>query len=61
MTGYGKGEAEQDNLKIAVEIKSVNHRFLDLGIKLPRLLLSFEDSVRNHIKSRMQEVIWIFL
>ncbi len=53
MTGYGKGEAEQDNLKIAVEIKSVNHRFLDLGIKLPRLLLSFEDSVRNHIKSRM--------
>ena len=51
MTGYGKGEAEQDNLKIAVEIKSVNHRFLDLGIKLPRLLLSFEDSVRNHIKS----------
>lgn len=53
MTGYGKGEAEENNFKIVVEIKSVNHRFLDLGIKLPRLLISFEDIVRNHIKSRI--------
>lgn len=53
MTGYGKGEAEQNNIKIAVEVKSVNHRFLDLGIKLPRLLISFEDGIRNHIKSRI--------
>lgn len=53
MTGYGKGEAEQNNFKIVVEVKSVNHRFLDLGIKLPRLLVSFEDSIRNHIKSRI--------
>lgn len=53
MTGYGKGEAEENNFKIVVEVKSVNHRFLDLGIKLPRLLISFEDSIRNHIKSRI--------
>ncbi len=53
MTGYGKGEVEENNLKIVVEIKSVNHRFLDLGIKLPRLLISFEDSIRNHIKNRI--------
>ncbi len=53
MTGYGKGEASDENLKIAVEVKSVNHRFLDLGIKLPRLLISFEDSIRNQIKSRV--------
>ncbi len=53
MTGYGKGEIEEDNLKIVLEVKSVNHRFLDLGIKLPRLLISFEDVIRNHIKSRI--------
>ena len=53
MTGYGKGEVEENNLKIVVEVKSVNHRFLDLGIKLPRLLISFEDIIRNHIKSRI--------
>lgn len=53
MTGYGKGEAEQDNWKITCEVKSVNHRFLDFGIKLPRLLTSFEDVIRGHIKSRL--------
>lgn len=53
MTGYGKGEAEQDKIKLMVEVKSVNHRFLDLSIKLPRLLISFEDNIRNHIKSRI--------
>lgn len=53
MTGYGKGEAEENGVKISVEVKSVNHRFLDLGIKLPRLLISFEDSVRNQIKGKI--------
>lgn len=53
MTGYGKGEIEENGVKIAVEVKSVNHRFLDLGIKLPRLLISFEDSIRSQIKGRI--------
>ncbi len=53
MTGYGKGEIEENGIKIVVEVKSVNHRFLDLGIKLPRLLISFEDSVRSQIKNRI--------
>lgn len=51
MTGYGRGEAERDGHKIVAEIKSVNHRFLDLNIKLPRLLVSFEDEIRSHIKN----------
>lgn len=53
MTGYGKGEAESKGHKILAEIKSVNHRFLDLNIKLPRLLVSFEDAIRSHIKSKI--------
>jgi uncharacterized protein YicC (UPF0701 family) len=37
MTGYGKAVAEKDGKKITVELKSVNHRFLDLTIKSPKL------------------------
>ena len=51
MTGYGKGVAEKDGLKITVELKSVNHRFLDLNIKLPKLFAFAEDTLRKTIQS----------
>lgn len=51
MTGYGKGVAESAGRKVGVEIKSVNHRFLDMNIKLPRTLGFAEDTVRNAVKS----------
>ena len=47
MTGYGKGVCEKDGIKITVELKSVNHRFLDLTIKLPKVLSYTEDTIRK--------------
>lgn len=47
MTGYGKGEAEKNGLKLTVEFKTVNHRFLDISFKLPRGLQSLEDVLRK--------------
>ena len=52
MTGFGRGEAEENGIKITAELKSVNHRFLDLSIRMPRQLAALEDCVRAaHKKS----------
>lgn len=53
MTGYGRGEAESSGRTLVVELKSVNHRFLDLSIKLPRVLLFAEDMMKKTISSRL--------
>ena len=53
MTGYGRGESEQNGRALVVELKSVNHRFLDLSIKLPRALLFAEDAMKKLISSRV--------
>ena len=53
MTGYGRGESEQNGRTLVVELKSVNHRFLDLGVKLPRALLFAEDHIKKLISSRV--------
>jgi uncharacterized protein (TIGR00255 family) len=47
MTGYGKGEATVFDRKFSIEIKSVNHRYNDLTIKLPRMLNPYEDRLRK--------------
>jgi len=49
MTGYGKGEAQQDDVTVTVEIKTVNHRHADISVKLPRTFLSLENGVRKQI------------
>jgi uncharacterized protein (TIGR00255 family) len=49
MTGYGKGEARQDDITVAVEIKTVNHRYADISVKLPRTFLSLENGVRKQV------------
>jgi uncharacterized protein (TIGR00255 family) len=49
MTGYGKGEARQGGLAVTVEIKSVNHRFADISVKLPRSFLAHENDLRKRI------------
>ncbi len=53
MTGYGKGEAEINGRSLTVELKSVNHRFLDLSVKLPRALIFAEDGLKKQIASRL--------
>ncbi len=53
MTGYGKGESENQLYKLKIELKSVNHRYLDINIKLPRYLIYLEESIKKLIKERM--------
>lgn len=53
MTGYGKGISEKDGLKFIVEMKSVNHRFLDLYIRTPKSYMFAEDIIRNSIKQEI--------
>lgn len=53
MTGYGKGISEKDGLKVTVELKSVNHRFLDLNIKLPKVFSFAEDILRKTLQTKI--------
>lgn len=51
MTGYGKGVSKRDGKTITIEIKTVNHRFLDCNIKLPRNFLFVEDRLKKAVSS----------
>ncbi len=53
MTGYGRGSAKLDGREITVEIKSVNHRFLDLSFRLPRALNFAEPMLRDILSSSL--------
>ena len=50
MTGFGKAEEITGDYKLSIEIKSVNHRYLDLNIKMPRRFFPFESEIRNIVK-----------
>ncbi len=52
MTGYGKATVARDGRELTVELKSVNHRFLDISTKIPRAFIAHEDIIRN-ILSRL--------
>ena len=54
MTGFGRCEFSDDAKKITVEMKSVNHRYLDLNLKMPKKLNFFEASIRNLLKDYIQ-------
>lgn len=54
MTGFGRSEAELSGRRYTVEIKSVNHRFLDISIKMPKVLSKFESSVRTIMKEYIE-------
>ncbi|MBP3656901.1 MAG: YicC family protein [Clostridia bacterium] len=53
MTGYGRCQIERDGREMAVEVKSVNHRFLDISCRLPRHLLFLEDGMRKGVGARV--------
>ena len=50
MTGYGRGVQTIDGREFTVEIRSVNNRYLDCSVKLPRSLIFAEDAVKSRIK-----------
>lgn len=54
MTGFGRCEIQETQRKITVEMKSVNHRYLDVNIKMPKKLNFFEAAIRNELKSYIQ-------
>ena len=49
MTGYGKGTVTRENRELTIELKTVNHRFLDISTKIPRAFIACEDVIRNGI------------
>jgi uncharacterized protein (TIGR00255 family) len=53
MTGYSSGRTEEPEFSLSVSIKSTNHRFLDLQLRLPAALERFEPAVRRSVKERV--------
>lgn len=53
MTGYGRCRLERDGREMTVELKSVNHRFLDIAVRMPRNLGFLEDVIRKELSTRI--------
>lgn len=54
MTGFGRYEVAEGDRKFTVEMKTVNHRYLDVNIKMPKKLNFFESAIRNSLKGYIQ-------
>ena len=54
MTGFGRCEIVNEQQKITVEMKAVNHRYCDINIKMPKKLSIFEAAIRNLLKKYIQ-------
>lgn len=62
MTGYGRAKLQKESREYIVEIKSVNHKYLDMNIKLPRNLFCMEDRVRKSISNKISRgKIYVFI
>lgn len=53
MTGFGRGEFSNEAFDVTLEIKSVNNRYCDIIVKMPKKLNVFEDRIKNRIKSKL--------
>lgn len=54
MTGFGRCETVDEHWKMTVEIKAVNHRYLDVSVKMPKKLSMFESAIRGVMKEYME-------
>ena len=54
MTGCGSGKVQRDGWEVTVDLKTVNHRFLDIGMKLPRSLSFLEQTIRDSISGKIR-------
>ena len=54
MTGFGRGNCEKDGKSFTIEIKSVNHRYFETNIRMPRVLIAFEDKIRKIIGEKVK-------
>ncbi len=53
MTGYGRAEQTADGRTVCVEMKSVNHRYLEITCRLPRTMLFLEDTIKGWVQQRV--------
>lgn len=53
MTGFGRGQNSNDVFDVTVEIKTVNNRYCDVIVKMPKKLNVFEDRIKNKVKSKL--------
>lgn len=54
MTGFGRGESQSKDKKFLIEIKSLNHRYMDVSIKMPKLFTYLEEKIRQSIKEHVK-------
>ncbi|MFR3568485.1 MAG: YicC/YloC family endoribonuclease [Paraclostridium sordellii] len=50
MTGFGRGEYKNDNYHFIVECRTINHKYVDINVRLPRKISFLEDKIRNIVK-----------
>lgn len=54
MTSFGRAQSEENSiLNFSIEMKSVNHRYLDINIRMPKAMISLEEKIRNMISKRL--------
>ncbi|MBP3539088.1 MAG: hypothetical protein J6J62_04530, partial [Oscillospiraceae bacterium] len=53
MTGYGSAKGQAEGLEITVELKSVNNRYLDTSVRLPRSFIFAEDTVKSAVQAHI--------
>lgn len=53
MTGFGRGESQNENYEFVVEVRSINHKYLDMNIKMPKTLSFLEENIRLLIKESL--------
>ena len=51
MTGFGRGEFKNDNYHFLIECKTINHKYCDINVRLPRKISFLEDKIRNYVKN----------
>ena len=53
MTGFGRGQVDTEQLSVTIELKSVNHRYFELGTRLPRQYNFLEDRIKSYLQGRI--------
>lgn len=54
MTGFGRSKTESDRYSVIVEVKTVNHRFNEINVRMPRQLLKMEDKIKKRISQEIR-------
>ncbi|MEK6646383.1 MAG: YicC/YloC family endoribonuclease [Candidatus Firestonebacteria bacterium] len=53
MTGYGRAQVREDNIQVVVESKSINHKFLEIAVKIPSKFISYESKIKKLVQDKI--------